>query len=75
MDEFNQGMPQQPQFDPATGQPVQPQFDPQQYAQPQPQYQPGPGPDMYGQEPYPYPQQPADPMAFLNDNDPENGGV
>ena len=47
---------------------------PQQYAQPQPQYQQSvPGPDMYGQEPYP--QQPADPMAFLNDNDPENGGV
>ena len=53
---------------------------PQQYQQPyQPQpyggqaYQPQPGPDMYGQNPYP--QQPEDPMAFLNDNDPGNGGV
>ena len=57
-------------------QPYQQPPVPQQYAQPQPQYQQRvPGPDMYGQEPYPYPQQPADPMAFLNDNDPENGGV
>ena len=55
------------------------QYAPQQY-QPEPQvpfdqqyYQPAPVPDMYGQNPYP--QQPADPMAFLNDNGPENGGV
>lgn len=70
--------------------PPQQQFQPQQYQQapvpPMPQqqyqqypqapvqqaYQPLPGPDMYGQSPYP--QQPSDPMAFLNDNDPGNGG-
>ena len=68
---------QQPyQQAPVQQQPYQQPPVPQQYAQPQPQYQQSvPGPDMYGQEPYPYPQQPADPMAFLNDNDPENGGV
>ena len=51
----------------------QPQYQqaPQQYAQ-QP-YQPQQGQDMYGQNPYP--QQSADPMAFLNDDDPGNGGV
>ena len=48
-------------------QPVQPQ----QYGQQM--YQPQGGSDMYGQTPYP--QQPADPMAFLNDDDPGNGGV
>ena len=41
--------------------------EPQQYGQ---QY--GQQPDLYGQNPYPV--QPADPMAFLNDNNPENGG-
>ena len=41
--------------------------EPQQYGQ---QY--GQQPDIYGQNPYPV--QPADPMAFLNDNNPENGG-
>lgn len=66
---------QPPQYAPVQ----QPAYQqPQQYApvqQPayQQQYQPQNVPDMYGQNPYP--QQPADPMAFLNDDDPGNGGV
>ena len=59
--------PEQPQYQ----QPYQQPYQPQQYDQQA--YQPQGGQDMYGQNPYP--QQPADPMAFLNDNDPGNGGV
>ncbi len=67
---------QQPQQYAPAQQPAYQQ--PQQYApvqQPayQQPYQPQNVPDMYGQNPYP--QQPADPMAFLNDDDPGNGGV
>jgi hypothetical protein len=67
---------QQPQQYAPVQQPAYQQ--PQQYApvqQPayQQPYQPQNVPDMYGQNPYP--QQPADPMAFLNDDDPGNGGV
>ena len=44
---------------------------PQQYGQQA--YQPQNAPDIYGQNPYP--QQPSDPMAFLNDDNPDNGGI
>ena len=76
-------VPPQQQFQPQQYQqapvPPMPQQQYQQYPQApvqhpydQQAYQPQPGPDMYGQSPYP--QQPSDPMAFLNDNDPGNGG-
>ena len=67
----------QPQQEPYGQQYYQQPAEPQPYAQPyQPQAPVQPpqyAPDMYGQNPYP--QQPADPMAFLNDDDPGNGGV
>ncbi|MBR3081546.1 MAG: hypothetical protein IKH06_01695 [Clostridiales bacterium] len=70
-----QYVPEQPGYQQQYQQPYQPQPQyqpaPQQYGQ-QP-YQPQQGQDMYGQSPYP--QKPADPMAFLNDDDPGNGGV
>ena len=62
-----QYVPEQPQYQ----QPYQ--QAPQQMPYDQQTYQSQNGQDMYGQSPYP--QQPADPMAFLNDNDPGNGGV
>ena len=73
----------QPQYEPQQPYQAQPQYEPQQPYQAQPQYRPQgyaqeayqqpAGMDMYGQGGYP--QQPADPMAFLNDNDPGNGGM
>ena len=70
--------PYQPQYQPEQQTPYEQQYyqqpvQPQPYAPVQQPYQPQNGPDMYGQNPYP--QQPADPMAFLNDDDPGNGGV
>ena len=86
-EQYQQQYQQQPQQMPYDQQYYQQAPAPQQYAPEQPQYQqpyqpqqygqqayqPQPVPDMYGQSPYP--QQNADPMAFLNDNDPGNGGV
>ena len=77
-----QYVPEQPQYQPQQApygqqyyqQPAQPQQYGQQPYQPQAPVQPQQyAPEMYGQNPYP--EQPADPMAFLNDDDPGNGGV
>lgn len=63
----------QPQYRPQPQpQPQQPPYQSQPQAYGQQPYQPQMGQDMYGS---PYPRQPEDPMAFLNDNDPGNGGM
>jgi hypothetical protein len=74
--QYQPQQPIQPPMQPPMQQPVQQQYyqqapvPPQQYGQQA--YQQQMAPDMYGQNPYP--QQPSDPMAFLNDDKPENGG-